>query len=155
MNLYKELLTAVQNGGRFKIDFSRRTLSVNGKQILSKGAPVSSKYTLDFDSKEVPLQVTLRKIERAYSAYRHSIPGEKDNRRTYFYAPPYYHLDKDEQLLGESRNVARFRLEFRVLMALISGRLYWDPVTMGEKCSWFWRSDNEPELIILRAWIKQ
>lgn len=150
MNIYKEALTAVQNGGHFKIDFKSRSFTLNGKRIIKDGKPVG-KYRLDFCDKGVSnLSNTLRKIEQAYIPYRYSVPGMKDSRKAYFWAPSYYKMHDEEQLYGEARNIARFRLEFRVLIALIKGTLYWDDATMQ---GWFWRSKSQPQLVILKEWV--
>lgn len=153
MNIYKKALASVQNGGHFKIDFVSRSMFLNGETVIENGEPVG-KYTLEPFDTNVTLSKTLEKIEQAYLRYRYSVPGQYDSRKAYFWAPSYYKMSEEDVLCGESRRVAQFRLEFRVLMALIKGTLYWDEVIMKHN-GWFWRSNNQPELVILRSWIEQ
>lgn len=153
MNIYKKALASVQNGGHFKIDFNSRSMTLNGEPVIENGEPVG-KLTLDFCEQPVTLSETLKKIEQAYLRYRYSTPGQYDSRKAYFWAPSYYKMSQEDQLCGESRRVAQLRLEFRVLIALIKGTLYWDSTIMINN-GWFWRSKNNPELVILRSWIEQ
>lgn len=53
-------------------------------------------------------------------------------------------------MYGERREVARCRLELYVLFCIILGRLTWNP-SWG---TWFWRSKDDNDLIILRDWIE-
>lgn len=51
---------------------------------------------------------------------------------------------------GERRETARCKLELYVLVQLLRGNLWWD----NSWGTWFWRSKNDKDLIILRDWIE-
>lgn len=53
-------------------------------------------------------------------------------------------------MYGERREVARCKLELYVLIQLLRGNLAWE----NRWGTWFWRSENDKDLIILRDWIE-
>lgn len=138
---YSELREKVERGARFSIDFKKRTLKVNGKLVDPK--------TVDCDTCGVDI---MDAIETFYHAYKHSIPSERSEhrQRNYFKALPYEELNDAELCFGEHRETARFRLEFLILRAIIDGRLTWQP-NWG---NWFWQSEHDKDLVILREWIE-
>ena len=132
----KELEKKVEDGAKFRIDFEKRTLYINGKQI---------------DVSDAEQNFTFGELESLYRMYQHSVPGECDDlRRSYFTALKEEELTDDDMLYGERRHVARFRLELYVLLAIVSGALTWDE-SWGK---WFWQSDSNRPLVILRSWVE-
>jgi hypothetical protein len=53
-------------------------------------------------------------------------------------------------LYGVDREVAQFKLETYLLAWILSGLFVWDEESMGK---WFWQSQNDKDLVILRNWI--
>ena len=53
-------------------------------------------------------------------------------------------------MYGERRETTRCKLELYVLVQLLRGNLWWD----NSWGTWFWRSKNDKDLIILRDWIE-
>lgn len=142
---YDEIINAVENGAKFTINFQKRTCRVNGKIVMSEeDKPKDTPYLTH--------AVVLFAIEQRYKAYKHSVPSERSesHRRYYFKALPEKELSDEDMMYGERREVARCRLEVYVLFCIILGRLTWNP-SWG---TWFWRSKDDNDLIILRDWIE-
>lgn len=133
----QELEAKIECGAKFRISFEKRTLHVNGKQV-------------DFEVGD-DFEFSVEKLENLYHRYQHSLPGEKDQaRKSYFIALKEEDLDDEDMLYGERRYIARFRLEFYVLCAIVSGALKWQE----EWGKWFWQSENHKSLVILRSWVE-
>jgi len=95
--------------------------------------------------KEV-LPVCQETIEQLYDIYKHSIPSEKTMSRVpRFKALPEGELSDDDMLYGVSREQAERDLE-----AALKG--FAMPAGAG---SWFWQSDKDKDLVILRSWTNQ
>lgn len=94
--------------------------------------------------KKGEMNIQIEDLEAAYAAYKHSIPSEKTMGRTpRFYALPESELSNDDMLYGIPREQAERELE-RALQGF----------TMPESAGWFWQSQNDPDLIVLRSWLK-
>ncbi len=150
MNTIEDVRKAVYDGAKFYINFQTRSLSVNGKSIIRNGEysfPIAIPCTKDY-----PLPIVLDEIEHRYEIYLHSVPSERSeaHRRSYFKALPENELSDEDMMYGESREYARFELEYCILWMLINGILTWHQ----EWGNWFWQSPNFPNLVILREWIE-
>lgn len=133
----QDLEQKIKSGAKFRISFENRTLKINGKKV-------------DFESSIEP-EFSFEKLENLYRRYRYSLPSERDQvRRSYFLALKEEDLDDEDMLYGERRQIAKFRLEFYILCAIVSGALKWDE-NWG---NWFWQSENDKSLVILRSWIE-
>jgi hypothetical protein len=89
------------------------------------------------------LPVCAETIEELYDIYKHSIPSEKTMHRTSrFKALPESELTDDDMLYGVSREQAEKDLE-KALKGFAM------PETAG---SWFWQSENDRDLVVLRSW---
>lgn len=87
---------------------------------------------------------TVEMLETAYATYKHSVPSEKTMHRTYrFYALPESELSDDDMLYGISREDAE-----RALESALAG------FAMPDGSGWFWQSENDPDLVVLRSWTK-
>lgn len=147
--LYPEVIERIVDGARFTVNLQRRSLKLNGKYIIKDG-----KYDGDLG---VELADPIQQIEYLYDRFRHSIPSERnDNRRRhYFQALPESKLDDDDMLYGIPREIAAAELEIFILLALISGALSWEDLANNNpKVTWFWKSSNEPSLIIFKHWFE-
>lgn len=132
----KELEKRVEEGAKFRISFEKRTLHINGKQVDVSGAEQ------DF---------SFEKLESLYHMYQHSVPSERDDsRKNYFLALKEEELSDDDMMFGERRQLAKFRLELYVLLAIVSGALTWNE----QWGKWFWQSGNNRPLVILRSWVE-
>lgn len=87
-------------------------------------------------------QTSIEELEAAYAIYKHSIPSERTMGRTpRFYALPEGELSNDDMLYGLPREQAERELE-----AALASFDY--PADAG----WFWQSENDPDLVVLRSW---
>lgn len=145
--IYEEIIKAVENGAKFTVNFQKRTCKVNGKVVVNdmQYEGFLGKYPSTEDE-------IISKIEQLYQEYKHSVPSERSesHRRYYFKALPEKELSDEDMMYGEQREVARCRLELYVLFCIILSRLTWNP-SWG---TWFWRSENDKDLIILKDWIE-
>lgn len=142
---YDEIINAVENGAKFTINFQKRTCRVNGKIVMSEeDKPKDTPYLTH--------AVVLFAIEQRYKAYKHSVPSERSesHRRYYFKALPEKELSDEDMMYGERREVARCKLELYVLIQLLRGNLAWE----NRWGRWFWKSENDKDLIILRDWVE-
>ncbi len=142
---YEEIIKAVEDGAKFTINFQKRTCRVNGKIVLSEeDKPLSGHY----DTPEIIMMV----IEKRYQDYKHSVPSERSesHRRYHFKALPYKELTDKDMMYGERREVARCKLELFILYHLLRDDLKWNP-SWG---NWFWQSEKDKDLVILRNWIE-
>ena len=86
---------------------------------------------------------TIEQLETAYAIYKHSIPSERTMGRTpRFYALPESELSNDDMLYGVPREQAERELE-KALQGF----------QMPEGAGWFWQSENDPDLVVLRKWV--
>lgn len=93
-----------------------------------------------------PLPVCAETIEQLYDVYKHSIPSERTMHRvSRFKALPESELCDDDMLYGVPREEAERALEKAL-------RGFAMPDTAG---SWFWQSENDRDLVILKSWTKQ
>ena len=147
MTIYEELIQKVSEGSRFNINFETRTMKIGKKKVIDNG---------EYGDKElisIKINDPLDIIENLYSQYKFSIPSERseNKRRGYFKALSANELTDEELICGERREVARARLEGFILCMILNGKLTWDEFTMGK---WFWQSNNDPDLVILKKWIE-
>lgn len=146
MTIYDELIQKVSEGSRFSIDFETRTMKIGKKKVIDNGE-YGDKELISIKTND-PLDI----IENLYSQYKFSIPSERSEskRRCYFKALPANELTDEELICGVRREVARARLEGFILCMILNGKFTWDEFTMGK---WFWQSNNDPDLVILKKWI--
>ena len=85
---------------------------------------------------------SIEELEAAYAVYKHSIPSERTMGRVpRFYALPESELGNDDMLYGVPREQAERELE-----KALAG------FTMPEGAGWFWQSENDPDLVVLKSW---
>lgn len=88
-------------------------------------------------------QTGIEELEAAYAVYKHSIPSERTMGRVpRFYALPESELSNDDMLYGVPREHAERDLE-KALQGF----------QMPEGAGWFWQSENDPDLVVLRSWM--
>lgn len=145
--LYEEIIKEVKDGAKFTVNFQKRTCRVNGKVVVDGIQYDGSLGTYPSTEEEM-----ISNIEQLYQEYKHSVPSERSesHRHYYFRALPEKELSDEDMMYGERREVARCRLELYVLFCIILSRLTWNP-SWG---SWFWCSEKDKDLVILKDWIE-
>lgn len=148
MSIYEELMTRVDAGEKFHIDFKKRNMKVGNEFLIKDG---------QYDTKRIligkPTMNILPIIEELYRSYKYSLPSERSSnkRKQYFKALRVDELTDKQLITGCLREGAQARLEGFILCMILNGCLQWDENAMGK---WFWESKNDPDLIILRGWIE-
>ena len=146
-NIYQEAVQTVADGAKFKVDFRSRSLKLNGRFIIQDG-----KYEGDLGVSACNEDEFFTKVEELYQRYKHSIPSERSESqsRLYFAALPEKSLDDEDMLFGERREKTQIELELYVLCQILGG-FKWNPEKMG---TWFWKSNMDKDLVILRQWVE-
>lgn len=141
----EETLRKVQNGARFNICLTTRTMHVDGKAVIDKGK-YKGELWLDLQLQSLDF------LENLYEEYKHSVPSERSESRSrnYFRALKEKDLSDEDMMFGIPRETARFILEFALLAYILTGRLTWNE----EWGSWFWQSEKDKDFVILRQWVE-
>lgn len=149
-NIWEETIQAVGEGSRFKVDFENRSLKVDGKFIIQDG-----QYEGELGIERVNTEEMLEEIETLFQRYKHSIPSERSQSKSknYFLALPEKDLEDDDMLYGENREVSQVSLELYILICILNGSFGADEVFLAGQ--WFWQSNNDRDLVILRKWIER
>ena len=150
MTIYEELIQRVSNGETFSIDFEKQSLKIGRKKIVNNG-----EYNEDrvlFGDASLEMSEILSFIEGLYTNYKHSLPSERadSKRKKYFKSLSIDELTDEQLFVAENREVAQAKLEGFILCMILDGHFVWDEHEMGK---WFWESNNDKDLIILRRWI--
>ena len=138
-SMYERMLEKIEQGYSFNINLKDRTMRIGKDFPILKG-----KYRgrlTDEQSEFIP------RLEELYHEYECSVPDSKERAGHYFEARRFDKLSKGELLNGKRREIARFKLEFHLLSALLNG-LKWNE----EWGTWFWCSTKEKGLVLLREW---
>ena len=135
----------VEDGSKFRVDLEKRSLYIDKKCLVKEGVYEGKLTDTEFFSIAV--------LENLYYRYKHSRPSERNDskQRRYFKALKLNELTDDDMLYGDEREVAQFRLESYLLCWILSGLFVWDEESMGK---WFWQSQNDKDLVILRSWVE-
>ena len=151
MSIYLELLERVCGGESFHINFEKRNMKVGNDYLIKDGEFDESKELI---ADSCDMKTILNKIEELYKEYRYSLPSERsDNkRRKYFKSLPMEEMTDEQLMTAERREFSQAVLEGFVLCMIVSGQLVWDEEIMNGK--WFWQSDIEPDLVVLRSWVE-
>lgn len=138
---YSELITKVERGVTFSVDFKKRKLKIDRKSV-----------NLNEIQSDAQLFSCLEDFYPFYAAYKHSVPSERSESisRHYFKALTTKELSDEDFMFGAQREVARFNLEVSLLLSISAGNIKWDNETTG---TWFWQSSSDKEFIILKEWV--
>lgn len=155
MSIYLELIERVDNGEAFSIDFEKRNMKV-GKGYLIKNGEYDAGKGLFPKLYEEPysLQTVLHTIRDLYKNYKHSLPSERSEskRKKYFKALSVDELTDEQLMCADKRETTQASLEGFILCSIVAGHLVWDDEIMKGK--WFWQSETDPDLVILKSWIE-
>lgn len=151
MTIYEELIKRVEDGESFYINFKNQSLKIGKKFVVTDGFYDDDRIL--FTTSELEMSDVLSYIETLYDNYKYSLPSERSDskRRTYFKALSVDKLTDEQMATGERREVARAKLEGFILCMIVDGFFVWDEEEMGK---WFYQSDRDPDLVILRSWIE-
>lgn len=146
-HIYQETVRAVEDGAKFKVDFTERSLKIDGKYIIRSG-----EHEDELGLKKCTSEEFFAKVEELYRYYKHSVPSQRSQSksRQYFKALPESELDDEDMMYGSRRDKAQLELELFILCQILLG-LEWNGELMGK---WFWQSKQDKDLIILRQWIE-
>ena len=158
MSIYKDLLDAVDNGKKFKVDLIEKSLWIDRKQIIKKGEIVHEQdkgkelikehdLALNygcFPLSENPWEV----IEVLYHDFKHSSPRENSSKRSYFKALSVDELTDADLAYGYDRDFADAMLSGYILLSSLVGWLKWN-----NEEHWFWQSTKDNNLIVIKNWV--
>jgi hypothetical protein len=152
MTIYEELVKRVSDGESFYINFKNRSIKIGKKFIITDGIYDKERELINCYCDDVV--ETLSKVEKLYKDYKYSLPSERSDskRRKYFKALPIEEIPDDKLLIAKRRETMQAALEGFILCAVITDQLKWDEEIMGGK--WFYQSEKDPDLVILRSWIE-
>ena len=110
-DIYRETVTAIENGANFRIDFQSRSLKVNGRHMIRNGRYDGAPWLPEYGCGDF-----FTDVEELYRRYKHSIPSERSQSksRRYFMALPESDLEDGDMLYGQHRDTAQFELEFYI-----------------------------------------
>lgn len=147
ISVYDELLERVENGERFWINFSARSLKVGKDYLIKEGEICDDRWLTNPE-----MQFDFEILEALYDEYYHSLPSERSDkqRHNYFKAKSFDDLTDKELMFGTPRELARAQLEGYILCMIMTGQFKWK----DEYGGWFWQSRKYPEFVILRQWIE-
>ena len=146
MTVYEELIERVENGECFCVDFEKQTIKIGKKKVNLLDPERKLMNYVDKDE-------IISDIELLYKNYKYSMPSERSDkkRRTYFKAFPVDKLTDAQLVCGVSRELAQARLEGFILCSVLSNNLTWEDFKAD---GWFWQSQNDNDLVILKSWIQ-
>ena len=158
MSIYEDLINAVDKGTKFKVDLINKSLWINKKQIIKEGVIVNeqdkSKELIEkWDLEDFGFEYEIDKnpwklIEFLYDKFKHSVPKENSNKKSYFKALSVDELTDEELAYNFDRDFMQSVLEGYILLSSLQGWLHWE---FGS--CWFWQG-NDAELIIIKNWIE-
>lgn len=142
--IFEKAVDAVTNGEKFKVNLEKRNLKIGNEYLIKDGKYDGVLYN--------GVGFSISTFEDLYQVYKHSRPSERseNKQRKYFKALKLNKLEEDDMLYGDDRELAQLSLELYLLCWILSGTFVWDEESMGK---WFWQSQNDKDLVILRSWI--
>ena len=142
--IFEKAVDAVTNGEKFKVNLEKRNLKIGNEYLIKDGKYDGVLYN--------GVGFSISTFEDLYQVYKHSRPSERseNKQRKYFKALKLNELEEDDMLYGDDRELAQLSLELYLLCWILSGTFVWDEEGMGK---WFWQSQNDKDLVILRSWI--
>ena len=144
ITIFEKAVYAVTNGEKFKVNLEKRNLHIGNEYLIKDGKYDGVLYN--------GVGFSISTFEDLYQVYKHSRPSERseNKQRKYFKALKLNELEEDDMLYGDDRELAQLSLELYLLCWILSGTFVWDEESMGK---WFWQSQNDKDLVILRSWI--
>ena len=76
-DIYRETVTAIENGANFRIDFQSRSLKVNGRHMIRNGRYDGAPWLPEYGCGDF-----FTDVEELYRRYKHSIPSERSQSKS-------------------------------------------------------------------------
>ena len=142
MELYDEIINSVSSGSVFNVDLKKKVLQLDKNNIPLDNINVNISSSEDM----------LLTIHKLFERYKYSVPSERSEgkRRRYFKALKLSEIDYDDFMFGEGRDTAQIKLELYVLLSSIYHKDFWEEIF---KEHFFYQSDKDRDLIILKDWV--
>lgn len=142
MELYDEIINSVSSGSVFNVDLKKKVLQLDKNNIPLDNMSVNISSSEDM----------LSTIHKLFERYKHSVPSERSEgkRRRYFKALKLSEIEYDDFMFGEGRDTAQIKLELYVLLSSIYYKNFWEEIF---KEQFFYQSDKDKDLIILKDWV--
>ena len=142
MELYDEIINSVSSGSVFNVDLKKKVLQLDKNNVPLDNINVNISSSEDM----------LSTIHKLFERYKHSVPSERSEgkRRRYFKALKLSEIDYDDFMFGEGRDTAQIKLELYVLLSSIYHKDFWEEIF---KEQFFYQSDKDKDLIILKDWV--
>lgn len=153
MTIYEELIKRVAEGEPFYINFKNKALKIGKDFIIADGVYDTSREVIHDIQCCTDMKCLLAFIDGLYRQYKYSLPSERSDgkRRQYFKALSVDKLTDKQMAIGMNREIARAQLEGFILCMIVNGTFAWNEDEMGK---WFYQSNRDPDLVILRSWIE-
>ena len=142
MELYDEIINSVSSGSVFNVDLKKKVLQLDKNNVPLYNINVNISSSEDM----------LSTIHKLFERYKHSVPSERSEgkRRRYFKALKLSEIEYDDFMFGEGRDTAQIKLELYVLLSSIYYKNFWEEIF---KEQFFYQSDKDKDLIILKDWV--
>ena len=142
MELYDEIINSVSSGSVFNVDLKKKVLQLDKNNVPLDNINVNISSSGDM----------LSTIHKLFERYKYSVPSERSEgkRRRYFKALKLSEIDYDDFMFGEGRDTAQIKLELYVLLSSIYYKNFWEEIF---KEQFFYQSDKDKDLIILKDWV--
>jgi len=146
MTIYEELIKRVSDGETFHIDFEKRTMRIGKRKIIDCGEYDENRELINFKG------FVFEAIHELYKNYKYSLPSERseNKRKSYFKALSVDEISDEQLMSAERREIAQAKLEGFILCMILMNVFTWDEFADR----WFWQSENDPDLVILRSWVE-
>ena len=142
MELYDEIINSVSSGSVFNVDLKKKVLQLDKNNVPLDNINVNISSSEDM----------LSTIHKLFERYKYSVPSERSEgkRRRYFKALKLSEIEYDDFMFGEGRDTAQIKLELYVLLSSIYHKDFWQEIF---KEQFFYQSDKDKDLIILKDWV--
>ena len=142
MELYDEIINSVSSGSVFNVDLKKKVLQLDKHNVPLDNINVNISSSEDM----------LSTIHKLFERYKYSVPSERSEgkRRRYFKALKLSEIEYDDFMFGEGRDTAQIKLELYVLLSSIYHKDFWEEIF---KEHFFYQSDKDKDLIILKDWV--
>lgn len=142
MELYDEIINSVSSGSVFNVDLKKKVLQLDKNNVPLDNINVNISSSEDM----------LSTIHKLFERYKYSVPSERSEgkRRRYFKALKLSEIEYDDFMFGEGRDTAQIKLELYVLLSSIYHKDFWEEIF---KEHFFYQSDKDKDLIILKDWV--
>ena len=142
MELYDEIINSVSSGSVFNVDLKKKVLQLDKNNVPLDNINVNISSSEDM----------LSTIHKLFERYKYSVPSERSEgkRRRYFKALKLSEVEYDDFMFGEGRDTAQIKLELYVLLSSIYHKDFWEEIF---KEQFFYQSDKDKDLIILKDWV--